>query len=166
MTGKLTHPPLEWLRSRYSLNEETGEILSRRFKKPVGHLDKDGYLVIRFRYQDTFCKVLAHRLVFSMFNDVELRDIDTVDHIDRNRTNNAPHNLRHATRAEQRQNVSIHYTNKVGVKGVYWCPLWKKYRAYIGGKSNGGQIKLGAFNTIEEATEARSIAEVELGYTS
>lgn len=45
--------------------------------------------------------------------------------------------------------------NKLGIKGV--CPLGERYRAYI--SFSGNRINLGVFDTIEEAAEARRIAE-------
>lgn len=50
--------------------------------------------------------------------------------------------------------------NKTGVKGVCWDKTFQKYCAYIG--FQGKQIKLGKFNTLEEAKMARMMAEEKI----
>ena len=49
--------------------------------------------------------------------------------------------------------------NKSGVKGVYYDAKGKKYRAQIG--FYGKKIRLGSFQTIDEAVQARQKAEQE-----
>lgn len=51
----------------------------------------------------------------------------------------------------------VHKDNKLGVKGVIWLKSRKKYQAYIGFK--GKNIKLGYYNTLEEAKAARKKGE-------
>ena len=54
-------------------------------------------------------------------------------------------------------NRGIQSNNSTGVKGVCYETSKSKFRAYIGVK--GKQLKLGSFDTLEEATHARLIAE-------
>jgi hypothetical protein len=81
----------------------------------------------------------------------------TIDHIDRNPTNNCFSNLREATQAQNGINRNLDRRNKSGVTGVTWCKKSKKWRADIG--ENGKVIHLGRFDTLAAATEARKNAE-------
>ena len=81
------------------------------------NLDKDGYIQItttKGSPQDRL-KILGHQLVFYKFNGFIP---DMIDHIDRNRSNNNPLNLRPTTSQENRIN-SIQYDNAK-------CYTWKK----------------------------------------
>lgn len=51
----------------------------------------------------------------------------------------------------------IQSNNSTGVKGVYFDKSRNKFKAYIGYK--GKQIKLGSFDSLEEATKIRKAAE-------
>ena len=75
-----------------------------------------------------------------------------IDHINRNRLDNRIVNLREATDAENRQNMSLSVTNKSGVKGVSWDKQRKKWYAKI--THNYKQISLGMFDDIKDAANA------------
>ena len=68
-------------------------------------------------------------------------------------------NLKWIPLSEQPRNTRIQRNNKSGVKGVYFEKQTGKWRAYI--TSNRVSIKLGRFNTIEDAIEARRQGEIE-----
>jgi hypothetical protein len=80
-----------------------------------------------------------------------------VDHRDGNGLNNTRNNLRVCTQAENLQNRNKYSTNKSGHKGVAWYKPYGKWRATIGIK--GKQKHLGYFDNIEDAIEARRVAE-------
>ena len=65
---------------------------------PTGQKTKEGKAVSR--------KYFVHRLVMDAFVGICPEDM-TVDHIDRNRQNNALSNLRYATKAEQDENRDL-----------------------------------------------------------
>lgn len=73
-----------------------------------------------------------------------------VDHINHNKLDNRMDNLRHCTHSQNQMNRMVTMTNKVGLKGV--SPARNKFRACIW--LNGKSIKLGTFNTPEEAHQA------------
>ena len=78
-------------------------------------------------------------------------DEPTLDHIDKDKTNNHINNLRWATRSEQEHNKGTTKRNTSGYKGVAYDKQTKKFRARI---KIGDEYKhLGRFKTAEEASE-------------
>jgi len=69
----------------------------------------------------------------------------TIDHINGDRADNHWKNLRKATHSQNSRNAKVHADNKSGIKGVSYDKLRNKYVA---------QMRLGYFNTAEEAGEA------------
>ena len=70
---------------------------------------RDGYTVVSVQTPNAKATVFIHRLVHILFNDPCLdrfSNNDTVDHIDMNRSNNTPGNLRWANKREQSLNRS------------------------------------------------------------
>jgi hypothetical protein len=75
-----------------------------------------------------------------------------VDHIDTIKSNCKWNNLRIGTGRQNMFNQGIRSTNTSGVKGVSWCKQTKKWEANI--RHEGRNIKLGRYNSIEEASTA------------
>ena len=63
---------------------------------------------------------LVHRIIFSIRNGLVLGVNDEVDHIDTDKFNNNPKNLRVATSSKNSQNVNLSPRNTSGFKGVYY----------------------------------------------
>lgn len=80
----------------------------------------------------------------------------TIDRID-NDKGYIPENCRWTNYTTQSRNQKIRKNNKTGIKGV--SQIGQKYMAYI--HINGRQLKLGRFDTLEKASEARKQAEVK-----
>jgi hypothetical protein len=76
--------------------------------------------------------------------------VEQIDHINGDRSDNRPENLREATHAEN--NCNSKARNKLGVKGVclHGCG---KYMAYV--KLNGKMEYFGLYLTAEEAKKNR-----------
>jgi hypothetical protein len=136
-------PAAEELWELFSLDPFTGTLywnkhFSRaRIGKPFGCKFSNGYIVGEIANS----KYAAHRLVWKWIHG---EDPIEIDHIDHNRTNNAPWNLRSVTR-------SGNHCNRSGVKG--WTMTKEgKYRALI--CVHGVQRYLGHFETAEEARAA------------
>jgi HNH endonuclease len=98
----------------------------------------------------------VHNIIWLMMTGSFPPEGKTVDHKDRNPSNNAFGNLRLADPDEQAANRSIRADNKTGVKGVhrrgdkFIVTIARKYR--------------GIFGTLEEATlVARAAGQVEYG---
>lgn len=92
----------------------------------------------------------AHRLVWFYINGAW--PPDEIDHIDGDRANNRPSNLRASTRSENMQNRAV------GVlTGAFFCKDKKKWKSSI--KLNGITKHLGYFTTPGEASDAYTAAK-------
>lgn len=90
----------------------------------------------------------AHRIIFAIAYGYWPKL--SIDHIDCNKANNLPCNLREATLAQNQQNTNLKKNNKCGYKGVRYHK--GKWLAAL----RGGH--LGTFLTAEDAAEAYRIA--------
>jgi hypothetical protein len=100
-----------------------------------------------------------HRIVYAMANNVNPNDLE-IDHIDGNRSNNHPNNLRLATRKQnQRNQVNRRADNTSGISGVCWFKERQKWRARI--FVDGKYLHLGCFVCKEQATKVRREAELK-----
>lgn len=96
-------------------------------------------------------KYQAHRVVFYL---VHGHMPDMVDHIDGNKANNAPGNLRAVSQQENQHNRRA--------RGYSYCKQTGKWRATIKCKGIGDHIHLGRFNTEAEARAAYIAAKRKL----
>jgi len=117
----------------------------------AGAIDSEGYrlLCLDKRYYK------AHRAAW-LYMTGEW-PAHSIDHIDRNPSNNRFSNLRVATTAQNGMNRRLDARNASGVTGVSWCKNSKKWRADIG--ENGKLVRLGRFDSLAAATAARKAAE-------
>ena len=124
----------------------------------AGSLDKrERYLrvtVDRIGYQ-------LHRVIMLLVHGHLDKNVH-VDHISHNRADNRLCNLRLVSLAENNKNKSRDRRNSTGVTGVRFNKRDNTWGAHIG--VNKTEIHLGTFKTLEEATAARSKAEVKYGY--
>lgn len=118
ISGKITTP--------------TGLILSKK--------TKNGYLMLTLRNTNRKIFYLyAHQYGYWVkYNKI----VDFIDHIDKEKTNNAIINLRSVTKSENAMNMS-------NVNGYYFCKRSKKYISII--MVNYKNKQLGSFNTEIEA---------------
>lgn len=93
----------------------------------------------------------AHRLAWFLHTGEDPGERE-LDHINGVRTDNRIANLRFADRSKQLCNTAIRSDNTTGVKGVYHDKSRGKYAAEI--MKNGKRVRLGRFNTLEEAEAA------------
>lgn len=119
------------------------------FREP----DKDGYLMGRLDGK----RRKAHRLIWKMLHGVEPLEID---HIDGDKANNRPDNLRSVTKSENMRNAPRPRANISGVVGV--SQRRGKWSARI--KRNRRNIYLGDFHRFEDAVAARKAAEERFGF--
>ena len=110
-----------------------------------------GYRLIGIDYKH----YRANRLAFLFMTGVWPKE--TVDHIDRVRTNDAWSNLRDVSFEVNSRNRSVSPKSRSGVNGVNWQEDRQRWFAHvsIGGKSKA----LGRFKKLEDAIAARRSAE-------
>lgn len=123
---------------------------------PAGTVGTRGWVRLKIKGKGYSGHRLAWLYVYGEWPAQEL------DHIDRNRSNNAIANLRLSNRSQQMLNGDLRSDNTTGVIGVSPAP-YNKFKANIA--INKKFIHLGTFATIEEAAKARKAAEEAFGLT-
>lgn len=124
--------------------------------------NSSGYFVLTLHLSDGRIKVVkVHRIVWFLEHGTLPKFID---HIDRNRENNDPPNLREVTRQQ-----NIHNTGKTTVrmcssryKGVFIDKTCRRKKWVAQISHNGNQRKLGYFYSESEAALAYNKAAMEL----
>ena len=143
------------LREVLSYEPETGHFRWRvklSSKSKIGSLagcvNDDGYVLIRI----DGLRHRAHRLAFLYMTGVWPRE--TVDHINRETSDNRWQNLRAATRSENLWNARAHRDNRTGLKGVsFHRGRWVAQIA-----KNGTHKWLGTFDNAISAHRAYAAA--------
>lgn len=121
----------------------------------AGTVNQKGYVVIEIDGRP----YTAHRLAW-LFVTGEMPK-NQIDHLDRNKQNNAWSNLREATNAQNHQNrVEPLRSNKSGFLGVCFHKAAGKWVAQI--KKDGRRIYLGLHDTPEAAHAAYLAAKADL----
>ena len=105
-----------------------------------------GYRRLRFKGQ----KLRAHHVVWAI--TYGRWPVGELDHINGNKLDNRPENLREATRAQNMANCGPTKRNTSGYRGVSWHPSWKKWVALI--RDGKRLVSLGGFETPELAYAA------------
>lgn len=109
---------------------------------PAGRINQEGYYNVQLLGKT----YLAHRIVWALSGKSDPGSLQ-VDHIDGNRKNNDPSNLRLVTNRVNNQNKSNHSGLGVGVKA-----MGNKFQSRI--RVKGKLTHLGTFHTAEEASLA------------
>ena len=120
-------------------------------KKAAGTLLHSGYLGICIgpkRWQ-------AHRVAWALHHGEWPKD--QIDHINGVKTDNRICNLREATNCQNSKNLGLSKANKSGTKGVSYEKYTDRWKATI--RVDGKSISIGRFNSIEEAAQARKLAD-------
>lgn len=150
--------PIKGFELLYSVSN-TGNVHSHRANRNLALIkDASGYQIVTLSKGGKSKNHLVHRLVVEAFIgtiDKKMR----VDHIDRNPLNNHVDNLRICTIQQNTWNSRTKNTNTSGYKGVYATPSKKRWYASI--YHYGKQIRLGTFDTKEEAALAYNIGVQE-----
>lgn len=156
MTNPKALPPCEDLRKDFKYEPDTGN-LYRVTKNGKTRLCASkctqGYL--RVKYKKSCYK--ASRIVWCIVTGVDPGWL-TIDHINRQRSDNRFSNLRLADHYLQKQNRGILTTSTTGLKGAFRNnrKCGKPFRSAI--MRNGSRISLGTFDTAEEAHAAYVLA--------
>jgi len=143
------------------LFEIRGNTLFNRVGRPkagkgsvAGTLGDGGYMFVCVDYY----KYKVHRIVWAIVNRADPGQF-IVDHIDRNKLNNNPSNLRLLTKRMNSLNASANTRNTSGIVGVCWYAREQRWVAK--GKVYGKTVVLGYFKDKELAAQARNKWELE-----
>lgn len=115
---KYTEDLLDYLNSQIRLDENTGELWwrvntyynKRNMDKPVGFLDRNGYKVFTISYNKSAYSLRNPRVVFALYNGYWPKGV--IDHIDRDKSNDKPSNLRDTTYTNNGYNKTPRGTSK------------------------------------------------------
>ena len=125
--------------------------------------DQDGrqYYVSSISQNNNKRKVFNHKVVYALHHKKDLDGKITIGHIDGNTMNNNPENLMECHNSEQyHKSNKLHSNNKSGCPGVHYDVRKRKHIAQITFKLK--KIKIGSFDTQEEAIQARKDYEKKL----
>jgi hypothetical protein len=148
MAAAVAHS-IPYLRSRLAYDPVTGVLTwknGRHAGKEAQSFDRHGYVVINLGRR----LYRGHRVAWAIHHG--RWPFGLLDHKNRNRADNALTNLRPATWTESNANRRIRCDSKTGVRGVQFHAGSGKWRARI--KSDGRQVSLGLFATVDEAGRA------------
>jgi len=113
----------------------------------AGSLRLDGYMAVVINYKT----YKLHHLAFLYMNG-ELPNND-VRHKNRNTLDNSFNNLKISSRSESMRTPTKKMNREsIGLKGVYYCPYGKCYRAYF--RHNKNKIEVGRYSCPKEAHQA------------
>ena len=145
----------EWLINKYHYDKDTGLFTSRDNGRILGRVDMYGY--IRTSIKGKYYRL--HRLAWLYVYD-ELPS--SLDHIDRDKSNNRISNLRETNHAKNNKNKNKYKTNTSGVTGVCYRKDMNRWGASI--NVDKTKIHLGIFASYSDAVDARKNAEAFYGF--
>jgi hypothetical protein len=111
----------------------------------AGSIRRKGYVFISFKGRI----YPAHRLIWAMHGNPPA---ETIDHINRDPSDNRIENLRAATKNEQLFNTGLRPDNKSGIKGVSWHRITNTWRGQV--CFQGKAYSAGYFSSKEKCGQA------------
>ena len=131
---------------KYNLDRNTNNIIGA-YGKPLKLSPSNGYLVFCLCKNGKGKMVKFHRFIYYMYFPVTDWENVKIDHIDRNKLNNVPENLRLVSSVQNSLNIIYNGKNK------YHCvyPHGNKFRVRI--SVNGKTEYFGNFDTELEAAK-------------
>lgn len=169
---RIVLPPQDYLLSRLRYEAETGCLFwlpievkkwphrswNRNYsgKPALNSLNAYGYLHGTIDRKS----VLAHRVIWKILHGT---DPDYIDHLNSDRTDNRPENLRSVTARENQRNQKLQSRNKSGVVGVCFDKTNELWLATICDDC-GAIVRLGGFLSFDDAVASRKAAEIRYGY--
>jgi len=132
---------------------DNGVVIGRDGLPLITNITKKGYLRV-----NTNPPARIHALVANLFLP-NFYGLPTVEHKDRDRTNNSLYNLKWATYREQCINQGVRFDNSSGIKGVCWLKRRRRWCAFI--SPTIGKRKEKHFKSKEDAIAQRKAWELE-----
>lgn len=137
-------------RGRFAIVDANDEYLVSNIKWQARYSKGNWYAI----HSTTDGEETMHTLILGNIDGFE------IDHVNQNGLDNRRTNLRHATKSQNRANVSLRKDNKSGYKGVSLLKSYGKWRAYI--QKDKKLLHLGFFDTPQEAAIAYNKKAKEL----
>lgn len=128
---------------------------TRCYGKPVGSLDKQGYVQVALHYNNKIQRLHAHRVIMSLHLKRDLKRTEVVDHIDGNRSNNKLENLRLVDHSVNALNTPPRKNNTSGEKHISWCKQKSKWQ--VSSVKLGKRKHVGFYSELADAIEAKKI---------
>lgn len=144
-------PSVDDLRKYFRLDPETGSIYwtVKHWERQAGDL-AGSYSPVGYRYISLLGKKYPeHRVAFALHHGRWPDGL--IDHIDRDKLNNRPNNLRESTKSRNAMNASQRTLSKSGYRGV--SRHRRKWISEI--RIDSTRMYLGLFDTPEDASAAR-----------
>ena len=150
-------PAIERLDALFEVRD--GSLFNRVDRSRVHAGDEAGLVAHGYRVVTVdYTRFAVHRIVWAMTHRQDPGGL-VVDHIDRNKLNNHPDNLRAISQRLNLLNSSGYSHNRSGVTGVAWDKARCKWKAF--GKAGRRTVNLGRFIDMQEAITARHAWEQE-----
>lgn len=121
--------------------------------KPTGHIEKSGYVRVRFHGQ----RYSLHRLIY-IYHHGAIPDDLVIDHISGDNTDNRVNNLQAISARDNVIKQKKNPNNTSGYRGVCWIKLNNKWRASI---TVNRTIHIGLFENVVDAAKAYDKAALE-----
>lgn len=148
---------IAYWKKKQKITKKEDLIFNVRFAgKPVGSIDKKGYIVTKINN----LSYRVHKLIFFLYHGT---DPDCIDHINGITSDNRIINLRSVSHSENQRNRNVKIRSKSGIVGVVYSDKYKNWNASI--TVHRKRLHLGTFNNIAEAKAARVLAEKKYGFT-
>lgn len=159
-------PSVEYLKECFDIDPQSPSFLRWKKDRPRSHFKSDGDFkswTLSFAgknagYKDRYyivevatVKYRAHKIIYAIHNNTCDFKNKSIDHIDGNRYNNDPNNLRLLETWENLQNRKNKSKNKNGTSNIYK----KGNKFYCMFNINKKRYYLGMYSSIEEAVQAR-----------
>jgi hypothetical protein len=157
-TGALTWRTPE--RDRFATLNAFTTWRTRFAGRPAGKRRDDGYVTVRVTVAGDTHAFLAHRIIWCMVHGQWPEG--QIDHINGNRADNRPSNLRDVSAAMNRLNMKCPKSSTTGVPGVSWCRVNRRWLVRI--NVDQRTKNLGRYDDFDQAVAVRKAAEQTYGY--
>lgn len=158
-------PTVARLRELLRLDPETGRLYWRVRRPGTAQAGDEAFVAYGndgYRQgQAAGHSFLAHRVVYALTHNEWPKG--QIDHVNGDRTDNRPANLRDVDRTGNCRNQWLHATNSSGHVGVSW---YKRYGCWVAQVRLSSRTKhLGYYKDFDDAVAARKAAEREYGFS-